>query len=141
MICRVTTVNDDVIVMTVPDFAAIMADAADDVRVSCMAYCYGGSFNVPEAVALQLAAKVPQLCQTCGGTQRIAAPEGRGDGLPDPGWCAPCPDCPTIARLLAIGAAVMTATLERSEWVALDGDKDLTRVAGTLLARLRAVQP
>lgn len=47
-----------------------------------------------------LATRVPQACQTC---------EGDGIRRSECGAYRPgaCPDCPTVAKLLAIGAAVM----------------------------------
>jgi hypothetical protein len=61
----------------------------------------GSDFTSRQAAAAGasvLAAKVVQLCTACGGSilhDQVA--------LRDIG----CPDCPTIAKLLAIGAAVM----------------------------------
>lgn len=126
--------------MSAPDFAAILTDAADDVRVKCMSYCYGGSFNVPEAVALQLATKVPELCQVCGGTGERHYEWGGKAGTFDP-----CPDCPTIARLLAIGVAVMSGRVELPA-VTFGGtpnwqQQDRHDGAAWLLAELREVQP
>lgn len=124
--------------MSAPDFDAIIAEAADDVRVRCMAYCYGGSFNMPEAVALQLAAKVPKLCQACGGSGYVVESHILGENV------NPCPDCPTIAKLLAIGAAVMT---DGFELPAPRGYAHQLSQAGfaygveMAVAHLRAVQP
>ena len=76
-----------------------------------------------------LAAKVPELCLAC-----------KGLGCTCPGYCERtddhvCPDCPTIAKLLAIGAAVMTDH-------GLDEPMgDYAHGWNHLLADLRAVQP
>jgi hypothetical protein len=64
---------------------------------------FEGSGELPCARDL-LATRVPQLCEWC---------EGRGwlDDLDNDGATVPCPDCPTVERLLAIGAAVMDPQL------------------------------
>ena len=94
--------------MTAPDFAAIIEDAADDVRVRCGSYCQGGTYNTREATALQLAAKVPELCRTCDGgglvPQCHPGHDTQGEDCGCPVNFMPCPDCPTIGQLLAIGA-------------------------------------
>lgn len=54
---------------------------------------------------VQLAAKVPAACQTCGGSQILGGPNGY---YADKG--KPCRDCPTIADLLHWGYNVATWT-------------------------------
>lgn len=100
--------------MSAPDFAAILFDAFMD--------------GVPA-----LDAKVPDLCQTCGGTKRVATPGTSVDYVG-------CPDCPTIAQLLAIGAAVMSAEVSGGWIVQLPGQL-ATNAAELLLSQLRSVQP
>ena len=51
-----------------------------------------------------MTAKVPAACNTCKGTGIESGIDMHGDS---DFW--DCPDCPTIAKLLAIGTAVMTA--------------------------------
>lgn len=71
--------------------------------------------------AAQLDARVPALCQTCNGKGTVPGPAD----LP-----FTCPDCPTIGKLLAIGAAVMACPADEpfAEW------REHLRI-------LRAVQP
>ena len=57
-----------------------------------------------------------------------------------------CPDCPTIGKLLAIGAAVMAATEHSAGAFAVSGevemtDNDTAASAVGLLRFLRSVQP
>jgi len=74
--------------MTAPDFAAILGAVSSD---------------GPE----MLAAQVPELCAVCAGSVMAAAERERY------GFWDSCPDCPTIAHLIAIGAAAWTAIAER----------------------------
>lgn len=80
-------------------------------------------------VTAQLATRVPELCATCtAGTTRKC-----------------CPDCPTIGKLLAIGAAVMSRKID-TESPSFDGYslgmvEDWTDGANWMLAALRTVQP
>ena len=115
--------------MTDPDFAAILYDAADPVPVS-----YSGQYPLQVAVDLQLAARVPALCTTCGGT--TVTHNERHE------WAdIQCPDCPTIGRLLAIGAAVMTAESSEDGWVVQLPGQLATNFSVPLLTQLREVQP
>jgi hypothetical protein len=75
-----------------------------------------------------LATRVPQACPTC---------EGDGNRRSECGAYRPgaCPDCPTVAKLLAIGAAVMGFDeLPQSSDAYSDGWNDC-------LIALRAVEP
>jgi len=77
--------------VSAPDFAAIIDGEINDYI----------DWDVPGNAADILAAKVPELCRECEGT-----------GLDYSGNVnhpTECQDCPTIAKLLAIGAAVMSA--------------------------------
>ena len=56
-------------------------------------------------IPLILATRVPQLCQTCEGSGKVRNQAWMTRGVV---W-TDCPDCPTVERLLAIGAAVWTA--------------------------------
>ena len=85
----------------------------------------------------QLAAKVPELCPTCGGsghTEAIRSPRTPDD-------CT-CSDAPTIAKLLAIGVAVMTKCAEFDDcaWTA-EQVKRCEFGTHPIIAGLRAVQP
>ena len=92
--------------MTAPDFAAILGAVSSD---------------GPE----MLAAQVPELCAVCAGSVMAAAERERY------GFWDSCPDCPTIVRLLAIGAAV---------WTGADNYDESACFQATCVA-LRAVQP
>jgi hypothetical protein len=71
-----------------------------------------------------LATRVPQACPTCGGSGIKM--------FPAPILGVDCPDCPTVAKLLAIGAAVMT----------LDEDSFSSEPFWyDIIDRLRAVEP
>ena len=115
--------------MTAPDFAAILA-----------AHTTADGADVPD----QLAAKVPELCRTCDGDGCAALGPNGHDGP-----CRPCPDCPTIAKLLAIGAAVMSGEIGSEPLLASDQAQnrmerdELWEESGRrdLLTQLRAVQP
>ena len=106
--------------MTVPDFAAIIDDYTD--------------WDTPGNASMVLTAKVTELCRTCGGGGCAALGPNGHDGP-----CRPCPDCPTIAKLLAVGAAVMSAEVV-GVCIQVPG-RDITREADILLDYLRAVQP
>ena len=123
--------------MSTPDFAAILS------RIT--AGFHGQQMPHVQADAL-LAAKVPELCRTCGGDGLVPQchPEhdAQGEDCGCPANFMPCPDCPTIATLLAIGAAVMTARMLR------DSQRYRTECLGRrdaysddLLARLQSVEP
>jgi hypothetical protein len=136
--------------VTAPDFAAILATwelftAADGEH----------GIRIREAADL-LAAKVPELCTTCGGEALVIADRWHEGAIGE----MACPDCPTIgqllaeavaarelarthgvtpAKLLAIGAAVMRAHVDQSEvWF---NEDEWTDEACELIAELRAVQP
>lgn len=117
--------------MTAPDFAAILRSWLEpDAR---------GWVATTDGV---LGAKVPELCQTCGGTgERPLNHQVRKYAEP----YHVCPDCPTIGRLLAIGTAVMTARMESPEGSGrqgvLLGGEYLAQSADRTIAYLRAVQP
>jgi len=84
-----------------------------------------------EAAGSVLAAKVPELCLTCGGER---------DGAHGNIVAGDCPDCPTIGHLLAIGAAVMAAEVSGGWIVQLPGQL-ATNTADLLLTQLRAATP
>lgn len=91
---------------TIPDFADILADAADDVRVQCGSYCIGGSYNVQQAVSLQLAAKVRELCPCVRFDGQVPG-HMRGSS-----WAfVPCDhrEAPTVGVLLGEAAAARIA--------------------------------
>jgi len=99
--------------MSAPDFAAIIAHATFNVSLLT-------STEAHRAALGGIAAKVPELCQTCAGESVIYDLRcdncGGSASLPLGMTCEnhhakpqPCPDCPTIGDLLAIGAAVWTA--------------------------------
>jgi hypothetical protein len=74
----------------------------------------------PEAV---LAAAVPDLCPDCNGTGWVAT-RSYSDGIPMTEEACAHPSAPSIGKLLAIGAAVMTihanhhgAIKDGSEWI------------------------
>jgi len=126
--------------MTAPDFAAILRTGADSVRYGIAA----------DQIDAQLAAKVPELCQTCEGDGWVAEPAHHCHGGSCTNQCgepiqADCDDCPTIGRLLAIGTAVMTARMESPEGSGrqgvLLGGEYLAQSADRTIAYLRAVQP
>jgi hypothetical protein len=77
-------------------------------------------------VSLQsaIATRVPQACSTCDGF-----PEGCG-----------CPHCPTVGKLLAIGAAVMGARVRDDDGSVQIGPLRLA-YAESLLNTLQAVEP
>jgi len=103
------------------DFAALMERAA-----------WGGG-DPDTVIAYALAASVPQLCQTCEGQGVVFCADA--DDIGDA-----CDDCPTVERLLAIGAAVMTARPTGNGFVQLtDGTSDCW--ADHTLAALRSVTP
>jgi hypothetical protein len=82
-----------------------------------------------EQAALLLATTVPQACPTCLGVGMLRFTS-------DKGWTDPCTDCPTVAKLLAIGAAVMAWQQEEP------GPRKAYRVARHILIdELRAVEP
>jgi hypothetical protein len=122
--------------MTVIDWQPLIAHAVDNAYWH-MAGGHGPSDETPDAGDMQvayefLATRVPQACPTC-----------KGLGCTCPGYCERaddhvCPDCPTVAKLLAIGAAVMTAPT----WVADDWSlRAWTDGWNTAHGRLRAVEP
>ncbi len=101
--------------MSAPDFAAIIAAAA----------LTGDALD--HAGHAVLAAEVPELCPTCGGRGwEVCSVNKYGE----PDGAAECLDCPTIAKLLAIGAAVMSADMD-----------DQSTMVRLFLDHLRAVQP
>ena len=119
--------------MSAPDFAATLRVAADSVRYGIAA----------DQIDAQLAAKVPELCQTCEGYGLVAKPLRPGAQALSVTH-EDCPDCPTIGQLLAIGAAVMSARVEIDDYtvaVEAEGRTWHPSHAITLLDRLRAVQP
>ncbi len=129
--------------MSAPDFAAILAAASEAGTDAYFATIRtadrtqdGGATQEQLDSAWQveartaLAAKVPELCQTCDGFGCSVIIED-GD----------CPDCPTIAHLLAIGAAVMTAKVEGTCAVRISPDHNVAIEADRLLQFLRSVQP
>lgn len=70
-----------------------------------------------EFVGYVLATKVPEACKVCGGAGRICAHSTLGmqvRHVVDCGTYRMCDQCPTVAKLLAIGVAVMTA--EVNDW-------------------------
>ncbi len=89
-----------------------------------------------------LDAKVPELCPDCQGEGVVfcADDDDIGDGCDHP-------NAPTIAKLLAIGAAVMTAEVtedydidyELGDWVSIDHGDSSTISAKHLLVALREV--
>ena len=95
------------------DFAAIMADGLRSAAAD------GRTIQQPgHAARSALATKVPELCSTCHGTEMVFDLRcdncGGSASLPLGMTCpnhlakpTPCPDCPTIGQLLAIGAEVM----------------------------------
>ena len=117
--------------MSAPNFAATLATwelftAADGEH----------GIRIREAADL-LAAKVPELCTTCGGEALVIADRWHEGAIGE----MACPDCPTIgqllaeavaarelarthgvtpAKLLAIGAAVMAGISD--PWYPEDGD-------------------
>lgn len=99
--------------MTAPDFAAIIKHAQPTEHVNSR------SDNARDV----LAAKVPELCSTCHGVGTICDLRcdncGGSASLPLGMTCSnhlakptPCPDCPTIGKLLAIGAAVIVSDFD-----------------------------
>ena len=114
--------------MSAPDFAAIIAP-----RQTFTASDGVAGIRIREASEL-LAARVPALCTTCGGT--TVTHNERHE------WAdIQCPDCPTIGRLLAIGAAVMTAESSEDGWVVQLPGQLATNFSVPLLTQLREVQP
>lgn len=113
--------------MSAPDFAATLRVAADSVRYGIAA----------DQIDAQLAAKVPELCQTCEGYGLVAKPLRPGAQALSVTH-ADCPGCPTIGQLLAIGAAVVAGpgapSLQELGWTFEDG-------WAAAIAHLRAVQP
>lgn len=82
---------------------------------------------------MELTDKRPDLCPTCDGASMVRNRSRSGDTHID------CPDCPTIGRLLAIGAAVMTGAINGQPF---DFDRSSYRQGiDDCLAELRAVQP
>lgn len=140
--CWVVEDNDVMLVLTLdvfddftrlpePDFAAIIHEAAIEGIDS------NGHYDRDVTRLFVLAATVPALCGTCGGTA------GMEEGCPrcSLGICSahqPCLYCPTIAKLLAVGAAVMTLDLSGDE-----GHISPTHINAqqALVDYLRAVQP
>lgn len=125
--------------MTAPDFAAILAD---NVR---SASWDGRTINSPQyAAECALAALVPEPCQTCAGESVIYDLRcdncGGSASLPLGMTCEnhhakpqPCPDCPTIGQLLAIGAAA---------WVGAENyDESVCFQAACVALKAQAVQP
>ena len=115
--------------MTAPDFAAILTHALYN-RAPVQTDPY-----VADALAT-LAARVPEACQTCGGSGGVG-PEWYTHNIGDP-----CPDCPTIGTLLAYGWNVATARGEnprfRDDCVWTSEDTCHTMVLD-LLAALRTI--
>ena len=122
--------------MSAPDFAAIIDAEIND-------------WDAHANARMVLAAKVSELCRACGGGGLVPQchPEhdAQGEDCGCPANFMPCPDCPTIAKLLAIGAAVMSAerrtdpTFDTGTWgTVINGE--FVWSADTLEA-LRAVQP
>jgi hypothetical protein len=85
--------------MTAIDWHEIIAVATDRDE-----WVYGHSPDHDEVADCVLAARVPQACPTCEGSGHL----GPATGSPQRDYGRACPDCPTVAKLLAIGAAVMT---------------------------------
>lgn len=116
--------------MSAPDFAAILSAALPHRGLA-----------IPDEV---LAAKVPELCQTCAGESVIYDLRcdncGGSASLPLGMTCEnhhakpqPCPDCPTIGQLLAIGAAA---------WVGAENyDESVCFQAACVALKAQAVQP
>ncbi len=114
--------------MTAPDFAAIMGGILRQLGVG------DGRLS-----AVALAAKVPELCSTCDEFERTIRPNGEQVRA-----YVSCDhrEAPTIAKLLAIGAAVMSSQVYNDgEYVYGDWQENTYRIAGNLLQALRAVQP
>jgi hypothetical protein len=78
-----------------------------------------------------LAARVPQACPTCDVCRNGGYTDEVGEFV---SISNPCPDCPTVAKLLAIGAAVMT-------WPEPDRRFYYEQGQGELLDHMRAVEP
>lgn len=142
--------------MTAPDFVAVIAGAMRSGSGN------GQTVTIPGVAARSaLAAKVPELCKTCSGESVIYDLRcdncGGSASLPLGMTCAnhlakpqPCPDCPTIGQLLAIGAAVWSATLmpiRSPQWAGVvvqalpEGSPRAAIYAEQLLNYLRNVQP
>ena len=123
--------------MSAPDFAAILAATLADVTGEP-----SRMFDI-ECTEM-LAARVPELCQTCKGYGLVAKPLRPGAQALSVTH-ADCPGCPTIGQLLAIGTAVMTARMESPEGSGrqgvLLGGEYLAQSADRTIAYLRAVQP
>ena len=122
--------------MSAPDFAAILAATLADVTGEP-----SRMFDI-ECTEM-LAARVPELCQTCKGYGLVAKPLRPGAQALSVTH-EDCPGCPTIGQLLAIGAAVMSARVEIDDYtvaVEAEGRTWHPSHAITLLDRLRAVQP
>jgi hypothetical protein len=112
--------------MTAIDWHEIIAVATDRDE-----WVYGHSPDHDEVADCVLATRVPQACPTCDGSGWTSwqTPEMHGPQV----WL--CPDCPTVAKLLAIGAAVMGFDeLPQSSDAYSDGWNDC-------LIALRAVEP
>jgi hypothetical protein len=113
--------------MSAPDFAAIL-------RATLAAR----HNNTPKAdTAAVLDAEVPELCQTCDGSGVETEDSMIVVGVPGGQYpIGPCPECPTIGQLLAIGALVYgypwtVNDFGASAWPPIQG----------FLEMLRAVQP
>lgn len=147
--------------MTAPDFAAILAAARQaaatkkaiigPARAPRLGFRWLGAklgltsaefsgrtvYSPPRAANHALATRVPALCPTCDGT--TVTHNERHE------WAdISCPDCPTIGRLLAIGAAVMTSTVNVNDYtvtVAAEGKQWHPTHAIALRDLLLAVQP
>ncbi len=94
--------------MSAPDFEATLAASAIATPTPT------GRVTGDEARSLakrQLSRPASALCTSCGGTGSVGEPGYVHYGIPEPGSYEQCPDCPTIARLLAIGAAVWSGDL------------------------------
>ena len=108
--------------MSAPDFAAILAATLADVTGEP-----SRMFDI-ECTEM-LAARVPELCQTCKGYGLVAKPLRPGAQALSVTH-EDCPDCPTIGQLLAIGAAVVAVLA--AIWVLSSVDEPVERPPTTV---------
>ena len=119
--------------MSAPDFAAILAATLADVTGEP-----SRMFDI-ECTEM-LAARVPELCQTCKGYGLVAKPLRPGAQALSVTH-ADCPGCPTIGQLLAKGAAVMGELVDAGAGDVFEHKSGTYMDGPELLAYLRAVQP
>lgn len=112
--------------MSAPDFAAILAAEGEATNAGYRPATAPGSDAMtvdlwPHIAASQLAAKVPELCPSTPAS--------------DMSFHGGCPDCPTIAHLLAIGA------LTYHPWTVNDFGAEAWGHVQGFIGMLRSVQP